>query len=139
LDLIDLLMQAALWLLGAVLVVLTFIVIRNEVTLDLHHSSTTATVIEVFEGGRGPGGLRVTFVVDARPIETTVEQPWFAPHFAVGQSVAIDYDPDDPTRARLADLHDVVSGLVFAGVVGATYWAIGRFRGRGRHRSRPTD
>ena len=110
-------------------------VIRDEVALDLHHASTTATVSEVTYG-KWFGTLRVTFEVDGRIIDTTIEQPFKRTHFVVGQRVAIDYDTGDPTRARLADNHDVVLVLAFAVVLFVTPFVIGHLRGRSRHRSR---
>jgi hypothetical protein len=109
-------------------------VIRDEVALDLHHASTTATVSEVTYGRTGT--LRVTFEVDGRIIDTTIEQPTKRTHFAVGQRVAIDYDTGDPTRARLADNHDFVLALAFAVPIFATLLVIDHLRGRSRHKSR---
>jgi len=127
-------------MLTALLLVVGFIaflwlsVIRDEVALDLHHASTTATVSEVTYGRTGT--LRVTFEVDGRIIDTTISAPTRRTQVAVGQRVAIDYDTGDPTRARLADDHYVVLTLALFVVVFVTLLVIDHLRGRSRHNSR---
>ncbi len=122
-DVVDWLLRAVVWVSGGVLVFAVLVLVRDEIALDLHNAPATATIREVNNGTRGPGSVRVAFTTGGRSYETWIEQTWFGPHYRDGQPVAIEYDPGDPTRARLAGVHDlislvvVVAGVAVAGLV----------------------
>jgi hypothetical protein len=50
----------------------------------------------------------VTFSVEGKRIDTSVQRPYLGPSYYVGQIVKIQYLPADPTTARLAGQHDAL-------------------------------
>ena len=111
------------------------LVVRDEVRLDLRHDTAQATVVDTFIQYRGPDGAVVRIPVGGQTVDARVEQPWFGDMPRTGQTIAVEYDPKNPSRARRAGTHDLVAvgvPVLLAGVLGLTGWR--RWRGSGPSR-----
>lgn len=112
---------------------LLLLIARDEVRLDVRHDTAQARVIRTYSQSRGPGGAVVRFTVDGRPVEADVALSWFGDTPHTGATMAIEYDPSHPARARRAGSHDVVGivvPLVAIAVFASTGWRPWRRRRR---------
>jgi hypothetical protein len=113
------------------------LLVRDEVRLDLRHEDTRATVVDTFIQYRGPDGAVVRFQADGQTVQARVEQPWFGDRPSTGQTIAVEYDPRNPARARRAGTHDLVAvgvPVALAGAFGVVWWR--RWRGSPTGRGR---
>ncbi|HEX5494033.1 MAG TPA: DUF3592 domain-containing protein, partial [Mycobacteriales bacterium] len=112
------------------------LVSRDELRLDLRHDSTRARVLSTYSQSRGPGGAVVRFTAGRRTVDAHVGLSWFGGTPRAGQTITVEYDPGNPTRARRAGTHDLIAlgvpGLVVGGIA-LTGWR----RWRGSTRPRP--
>lgn len=120
-----------------------FMVVKSEIVIDTGHGTSNAGIVEVNNGGRGPGSLKVEFEVDGQTVTTWVEQPFLGGEdYQVGGRVQVEYAKSDPTTARLAGQHDLVGLLALLGLMGAAGWGVPWLMGvirpgsRGRHGAR---
>ena len=105
------------------------VLLWDEITLDLHHVTTTAQVTgvdDVYQ--RGPASLEVRFTAGGKPVTTTVGQGF--PHHlpGVGDQIRIEYAPSDPGHARRAGVHDLLELLAVFGVPFGSAALYRRFR-----------
>ena len=99
---------------GVVLCVASFLIVRDEIALDVHHAVATGRVTEV-STGKGPGTARVSFPAAGEQSEATVQQPYFGRALEPGDQAQVEYLRSDPAVARRAGAHDLVG---YAAVLG---------------------
>ncbi|GAA0465223.1 hypothetical protein Ade02nite_48120 [Paractinoplanes deccanensis] len=111
---------------------------RDEISLDRHHRTTTASVTRTDTSGRGPGTAQVAFSDAGRQRTAWVEQPWFGGDVAVGEHLRIEYSPAHPSVARRAGAHDMLSFAAAVAAVALVATVSERLRRRPRHGRRRT-
>jgi len=111
------------------------VVLVDEVRLDLRHARAVATVQEVRPTKGLGASLVVRYLPRGRQGTTTVQvqQAFYDSDHRVGSTVNIEYDPANPSRARIAGDHDIASVVVVFGIPAAVGWLWWRLR----HRRRP--
>ena len=120
---------------GLVLCVVSFLMVRDEIALDVRQGVAVARVATI-SAGRGPGIARVDFPADGKPREAAVEQPFFGHALEPGDQSRIDYLPSNPAVARRAGTHDPIGfAVVLDGLVVAAFVSLVRpLRRRGSRR-----
>lgn len=99
---------------GLALCIVSFLIVRDEIALDVRHGVAVANVITI-SSGRGPGTARVDFPADGKLREAAVEQPFFGPALEPGDQARIEYLPSNPAVARRAGTHDLTGYAVVLG------------------------
>ena len=115
---------------AAAFVFATFLLVKSEVLIDIGHGTTTARIVEVNHGGRGPGSLKIEFDVVGQTVTTYVEQPFFGGEdYQVGGQVQVEYANSDPGTARLAGQHILVGVIVLFALIAVAGWGWPRLLG----------
>ena len=99
---------------GVVLCVASFLIVRDEIALDVHHAVAAGRVTEV-STGKGPGAARVSFPAAGEQREATVQQPYFGRALEPGDRTRVEYLRSDPAVARRAGAHDLIGYAVVLG------------------------
>lgn len=102
-----------------------------EISISQNSAEAVGKVVGVQPFGRGPDTITVEFPTPAGVVRADVEDAGYN----VGDEVAVQYDPDHPTRARFKGSHgQVLAGVLFGGL--GVLFAYGAFNPRWAFRKR---
>lgn len=83
--------------------------VRAEVLLDRDAVPASATVMQVHKPSKGPARAQVTFSAEGTPRTAWVQLGMFQDGPGVGGRLDVEYTPQDPSMARLAGSHELLS------------------------------